>query len=1208
MNASGRIRHGTLLSAVIGALTIASAGPPPSALVAEAAGAGPNIYTYAGDGSQSYTSGAVATATGLNTPAGIAVDAAGDIFIAGYGDDVVSEIPASSGQSFGRYLTAGDVYTIAGTKGVAGHAGDGGPGTAATLNQPQGVAADAGGNLYIADTANDCVRRVAAASGDIATVAGQCGVAPGSLGDAGPATAATLGLPSGVALDGAGNLFITGNGSDRVREVAAAAGHLLGQPSASMTPGDIYTIAGGGTSTADGVAATTAALYDPSGLALDPAGNLFIADEDNKVVREVAAAGGDVFGQTSPMSAGDIYTVAGTIGTPGYTGDGGPASRATLENPLAIAFDAGGNLLVSDSGNNLVREVSKASGTISLVAGQVICPPGPAPAACTGNNAYSGDGGPAAQAALNQPYGIVFDARTGDVFISDSYNNRIREVLLNPPAAVSPTSGTPQSAAVGTQYAAPLVVSVTDGGGHPLAGIGVRFAAPVSGASGSFAGGQPTYVTRTDSYGLASATLTANRTAGSFAVTATVDGTSLTTAFSLTNTLDATSVSLTSTADPMAKGKPVAFTATVTPAGPGAGSPSGSVTFEDGGSVIGSAHLNGAGQASITTSALQVGTHSITAVYGGDAGFGGAASPPLTETITATAGASLSPGGLSFPGRRPGTTSPSQAVVLTNSGSAPLHISGVSTTGDFAETSSCPATLAPTVTCSISVTFAPMSLGSLAGTLTVTDDDVNGASQSIGLAGLATRPVCPKAGSAGAAGPPDPGRPWTGGSDAVGVASGWFDAYFAEGYTGAGFQEYLTVQNPGAAQPLCVDYLLDTGTVITRVYALDAQSRTTINVNQEVGAGQNVSAHLYAAAPFVAERPMYFNYEPNVKGWTGGDDVMGARSLGSDFYFAEGYTGSGFDEYLTLMNPDPSRAAQVDITYFFGDGAAPKVVQRTIPAHSRATVYVNATDQAGPGRNVSIEVRSHPGSDVLFLAERPMYFDYQGQGNRHLDWTGGDVVVGATHLSSDLNLAEGYVTPDTFDEWLTVLNPNDQTAYLTVTYEVQGGAPIQMKMTVDPHSRGTHLVNGDFTQATSLGLHIHSAAVSFTGQPLPVLVERPMYFDYNSKWTGGHDAIAVDDSQLGTSFQFAEGYVTPTNFDEYLTILNDTGKDAKVTITYLLRGGGVKVIPNLTVPANSRFTEPVNADFPGQTVENSIQVTSTNGVHILVERPMYFAY
>lgn len=443
---------------------------------------------------------------------------------------------------------------------------------------------------------------------------------------------------------------------------------------------------------------------------------------------------------------------------------------------------------------------------------------------------------------------------------------------------------------------------------------------------------------------------------------------------------------------------------------------------------------------------------------------------------------------------------------------------------------------------------------------------------------------------------PEPARPYTGGSDAIGAAAAGSDAYFAEGYTGVnapydvGFHEYLTVQNPNVtAETLRVDYLLKSGGIITRDKALPAQSRTTINVNQDVGPNQEVSAHLYTSATgggtFVAERPMYFEFPGGING---GDDVMGAQTLGTSYYFAEGYTGAGFREFLTLMNPN-STDTTVNLTYFFNGQGSLATPTRTIPAHSRVTVDVNA--EAGAGREVSIQVIS--ANAGTFLAERPIYFNWNGL-------TGGSVVVGASQPGTDLNLAEGH-TGDGFSEFLTMLNPGASIANVTLTYNLSGGAaPVTKQFTIDPGQRLTRFVNWDFSTPVDNSIHLHSDQ--------PIVAERPMYFTFAGR-TGGHDAVAVPDSQLGTSYNFAEGFTNICGggacFDQFFTILNNTATAAPITLTYYLQGGGV-VTRTFTVDPHSRYTRVVAGDL-GNFTPNSAQIAST-GVPILVERPMYFAY
>jgi hypothetical protein len=430
---------------------------------------------------------------------------------------------------------------------------------------------------------------------------------------------------------------------------------------------------------------------------------------------------------------------------------------------------------------------------------------------------------------------------------------------------------------------------------------------------------------------------------------------------------------------------------------------------------------------------------------------------------------------------------------------------------------------------------------------------------------------------------PEYGRPFTGGHDVVGIPSGSTQAYFAEGYTGFlptwSFHEQLAVFNPGAAQTLTVTYLLASGGPIVKNYNLAAQSRFTINVNADVGPTQEVSAWLTAPHPFVAEREMYFRFPTGVDG---GSNAIGAQSLGTTFYFAEGYTGGGFDEYLTLMNTSATQTANVQVTYFFNGGAAPKTVGHPVAPSSRLTVHVNDSAEAGPNQEVSMKVTS----DIPILAERPMYFNYYGQ-------TGGDVIMGASAPITSLNLAEGHVG-QSFNEYLTILNPNASAANLTITYFLGSGSPVQQLLQVKANSRATVYVNSILPAGTDDSVHITSDQ--------PIVVERPMYFTYNG-WTGGHDAMAGPDSALGTTMNFAEGYVA-SNFAQYVTILNKWSTATTVTFTFY-ETSGAPVTKTITIPANSRWTELVNNDLPAGTY-NSLQLTASQP--ILAERPEYFSY
>jgi len=286
----------------------------------------------------------------------------------------------------GTNLPVNLITTVAGN-GNPGYSGDGGAATNTSLNYPYGVAGDSFGNLFIADYANQRIRKVDV-QGIITTVAGG---GTNGLGDGGPATNASLNYPYEVAIDSPGNLFIADGENNRIRKVDVQ--------------GVITTVAGNGIAgySGDGGAATNAELNIPEGLAVDDSGNLFIADLSNQRIRKVTANG-------------IISTVAGT-GIQGYSGDGGAATNARLSLPRGVAVDGDGNVFIADSGNSLIRKVN-TNGLITTVAGS------PSLAG------YAGDGGLARNAALNNPVGVALDG-SGNLFIDDAYNFRIRKVDVN---------------------------------------------------------------------------------------------------------------------------------------------------------------------------------------------------------------------------------------------------------------------------------------------------------------------------------------------------------------------------------------------------------------------------------------------------------------------------------------------------------------------------------------------------------------------------------------------------------------------------------------------------------------------------------------------------------------------------------------------------------------------------------------------------------
>ncbi|HEY6343299.1 MAG TPA: protease pro-enzyme activation domain-containing protein [Bryobacteraceae bacterium] len=385
------------------------------------------ITTVVGSGSFGYSGdGGSATSAELDGPYGIALDASGNLYIADRFNYRV------------RMVSTGGVITTVAGNGKCCYGGDGGPATSAELDSPSGVAVDASGDLYIADTFNDRIRKVNAA-GIITTGAGY--QTYGFSGDGGAATGARLWYPEGVAVDASGNLYIADSGNARIRSVNSSGVittwvggatndgglgvfGLLNQPSGVVRDsagntyiadtnnhrvrmvaanGTIATVAGTGVSgfAGDGGAATSAQLNLPNGLALDSAGNLYIADTNNSRVRKVDGSG-------------NITTVAGNGVCCVSTGDGGLATSAGIGTPYGLAVDSSGNLYISDGSNSVVRKVA-ASGTITTVAGQ------------SGSFGYSGDGGLATSAKLYGPYGLAVDA-SGNLYIADRFNYRARMV------------------------------------------------------------------------------------------------------------------------------------------------------------------------------------------------------------------------------------------------------------------------------------------------------------------------------------------------------------------------------------------------------------------------------------------------------------------------------------------------------------------------------------------------------------------------------------------------------------------------------------------------------------------------------------------------------------------------------------------------------------------------------------------------------------
>jgi trimeric autotransporter adhesin len=331
--------------------------------------AGTGVAGWDGDAGQG-------TAALINNPFYIALDGSGNLFIADQFNNRIRKL-----------ATDGTITTVAGT-GTASFSGDGAAATSAAIHDPCGIVLDSSGNIYFSDTFNAVVRKITT-SGIISTIAGTG--TPSSTGDGGAATSATLNRPIGLALDSAGRLYIADTASSNIRMVAA--------------DGIISTVAGTGVvgSVGDGGPAASALLNRPQGVAFDAAGNLYIADTANHLIRKVT-------------TDGNITTVAGN-GKSGFSGDGGLATQASLWYPKGLLVDAAGNLLIADSFNSRIRVVAP-NGIITTLAG-------------SGLIGDQGDAGPALQARLRFPSSVAL-APSGELYIADTQNSRIR--LLTPSA------------------------------------------------------------------------------------------------------------------------------------------------------------------------------------------------------------------------------------------------------------------------------------------------------------------------------------------------------------------------------------------------------------------------------------------------------------------------------------------------------------------------------------------------------------------------------------------------------------------------------------------------------------------------------------------------------------------------------------------------------------------------------------------------------
>jgi hypothetical protein len=341
---------------------------------------------------------------------------------------------------------------------------------------------------------------------------------------------------------------------------------------------------------------------------------------------------------------------------------------------------------------------------------------------------------------------------------------------------------------------------------------------------------------------------------------------------------------------------------------------------------------------------------------------------------------------------------------------------------------------------------------------------------------------------------------WTGGHDAVGATAPNPKWFFAEGNTLTEFDEYVTVLNPGdTAANLTFRYMVEGQGEQDVPGYVGVHSRATFKTKEQIGNGKNVSLSLESDQPVVAERPMYFNYLGlAANNWTGGHDVVGTNSPNTSWYFAEGTTrknstDGAFEQWLCLENPGTADLV-VTATYQLAGGQGDPIAKAyAVPAQQRLTVSVN--NEIGANKDCSVYLHS----DSAFIAERPMYFSYHG-----VAWTGGHDVLGTNSAATNWFFAEG-TTRANFDEWLCLQNPGNSDAHTTITYYTTSGQVITKSWTVKANTRLTVSANSDVGANQDISAKVSSDQ--------PIIVERPMYFNFNGVWNGGHDVMGFTPSQ-----------------------------------------------------------------------------------------------
>jgi hypothetical protein len=400
--------------------------------------------------------------------------------------------------------------------------------------------------------------------------------------------------------------------------------------------------------------------------------------------------------------------------------------------------------------------------------------------------------------------------------------------------------------------------------------------------------------------------------------------------------------------------------------------------------------------------------------------------------------------------------------------------------------------------------------------------------------------------------------------------------YFAEGSTRGGFEQWLTLFNPGPDDlKVTVTYVVAEGANRERIYALASHTRLNVYVNQEIGSGHDLGMEIYSSGFFLAERSLYFYYDGR---WSGGHISRGTREPSDRWYFAEGSTRENYETWISLLNPNEEECS-VELTFLCAGGEG-IVHSARIPADGRYTVSANQV--VGSNRDFFIQV----GSSLPVVAERPVYFLY-------LDaWPGGHNVMGAPALSADWYFAQGCVQPG-YDTWLCLANPGPDDAKVTVSLYGAAGPAASTILALPGYSRVTADLANLAEAPGDYAIRVSSS--------VPIVAERPIYFCTADGLAGG--SCAAGSPVTARHWYLAEGS-TRSGFETQLWLGNYGDEPASATLTFFFSDGSTRPVEK-TVPAASLICLDLREVLGG---EDDVSCEVVSDRDIVVERSTFFLY